>query len=279
MPYKSILCITGAHEENIALEGAILLCQNTNAHLSVLAIGVSPAPAVYSYGMGVAGGDWATEMAVGKALMEQRSEAIKRQLQRAGISADVNISYCDSILVNDVIGERARYADVTLISADMTNEDDLRNKTIYGALYYSARPVLLSPPSRTLSYETGKVMIAWDSGLPATRAVGLAMEHMKLADEVYIVMVDPISTEAVNGNEPGIDLAQYLVRHGLKIEVERLAGGGRPVAKVLQQHAIDIDAGLIVMGAYGRSRLHNLIFGGTTSAMLKNVTVPVLMAH
>ena len=55
-------------------------------------------------------------------------------------------------------------------------------------------------------------------------------------------MIDPVASEAKNGREPGADFAQYLVRHGLKIEVERLAGGGRPIADVMKQHAVDIDA-------------------------------------
>jgi nucleotide-binding universal stress UspA family protein len=276
MQFETIFCVTGVDDEDNALEEVIVLCQNTSAHLSVLVIGISPTPVVYSYGVGFADGGWAADLAAGKALSVKRVDAVEKQVQRAGISADVSISYSDSSLTEDIIGERARYADVTLVGANMNNEENLRDRTIYGALYHSAKPVLLSPASGVQSFDAKKIMIAWDSSLPSVRAVGHVIAQMKQADIVQIVMIDPV---AANGGEPGADIAQYLARHGLNIEVERLAGAGRPVAGVLKQHAVDIDADLIVMGAYGQSKLQRLVFGGTTSAVLNNVSVPVLMAH
>lgn len=278
MPFKTIFCVTGVNEGDDALEEVIELCQNTNAHLSVLVVGVTPTPPLYTYGV-LPDNNWAKELTSVEIHAVERGEVVERQIQHAGISADVSIGYCEYAQLDDVIGERARYADVTLIKTNMSNEGYLRDKAIYGALFHSLKPVLLSPASRIQSFDAKKIMIAWDSGLLATRAVGHAVVQMKNADEVHIVMVDPVATEVANGREPGADLAQYLARHGIKIEVERLTSGGQPIAKILQQHAIDMNADLIVMGAFGHSRLRQLVFGGTTSAMLENLTVPTLMAH
>jgi len=278
MPFKTIFCVTGVDEGDDALEEAILLCQNTNIHLSVLVVGITPTPPVYTYGV-VPDNNWAKELTAVEVRAAERGKAVESQIQRAGISADVSIGQCEYALIDEVIGERARYADVMLIKTNMSNVGYLRDKAIYGALYHSMKPALLSPASRIQSIDAKKIMIAWDSGLMATRAVGHALGRMQNADEVHIVMVDPIATEVANGREPGADLAQYLARHGINIEVERLASGGQPIAKVLQQHAIDMGADLIVMGAFGHSRLRQMVFGGTTSAMLENLTVPTLMAH
>lgn len=278
MSFRTIFCVTDVNDNDDALAKTIDLCEQTNSHLSVMVIAVTPAPAIYAYGS-VPDHGWATDYAAGTAKVKQRGDAVERQLQKAGISGDVCTSYIDFSHVDDMIGERASYADVTLIGTTTGNEGELRDKTIYGALFYSNKPLLISPASGIQSFDVKKVMIAWDSGLPASAAINHALWQMKNADEVHIVMVDPVASAAVNGGEPGADLAQYLTRHGLKINVKQLASGGQSVAEVLKQHAIDMNADLIVMGGYGHSHLRQLIFGGVTSDFLKDTDIPVLMAH
>jgi nucleotide-binding universal stress UspA family protein len=92
-------------------------------------------------------------------------------------------------------------------------------------------------------------------------------------------MVDPRAASARNGEEPGADVAAYLARHGIEVTVDRLASGGRPVDEVLNQHALDVSADLIVMGGYSHSRLRERIFGGVTRAILEEPSVCVLMTH
>lgn len=278
MSFRTIFCVTGVNDNDDALANAILLCEHTNSHLSVMVVGVTPAPAIYAYGT-IPDHGWTTDLNSGNTAVIQRGEAVEKQLQQSGISADVATCYSDFAQIDNLIGERACYTDITLIDTTMSNESELRDKAIYGALFRSSKPLLLSPATGIQSFDVTKVMIAWDSGLPCSTAVNHALAQMKNADEVHIVMVDPIASVAVNGGEPGADIAQYLARHGLNIEVEHLAGGGQPIAEVLKQHAIDMEADFIVMGGYGHSRLRQLIFGGTTSAFLKDTTVPVLMAH
>ncbi|MEY9560113.1 nucleotide-binding universal stress UspA family protein [Sinorhizobium fredii] len=91
-----------------------------------------------------------------------------------------------------------------------------------------------------------------------------ALEIMESAEEVNVVLVDPSAASAKNGEDPGADVATYLARHGIKGTVDRLPSGGRRVDEVLKQHAIDTYADLIVMGAYGHTRLRERIFGGVT---------------
>lgn len=278
MSFRTVFCVSGVTDNDDALANAIRLCEQTNSHLSVMVVGVTPAPAIYAYGS-VPDHAWASNLNSGNTAVVQRGEAVEKQLQQAGISADVATCYCDFAQIDDLIGERACYTDVTLIDTTMNNQNELRDKTIYGALFHSNKPLLLSPTTGIQSFNAKKIMIAWDSGLPCSTAVNHALAQMKNADEVHIVMVDPVASIAVNGGEPGADIAQYLARHGLNIEVEHLPSGGQPIAEVLKQHAIDMDADFIVMGGYGHSRLRQLIFGGTTSAFLKDTDIPVLMAH
>jgi nucleotide-binding universal stress UspA family protein len=99
------------------------------------------------------------------------------------------------------------------------------------------------------------------------------------ADQVRLVLVDPVEGDLEQGAEPGADAATYLARHGAKVTVDRLPSQGRTVASVLSQHATDTAADLLVMGAYGHSRLRQRIFGGVTSAMIEEPPLPVLMAR
>lgn len=278
MSFKTILSVTGVDDGDDALAPAIQLCKNTHCHLSVIVIGIRPPPVIHHYGISFDPG-WAEEIAAGNGRVSERTKAIEEQLQREDISADVCASYCEVAEIAGLVGVRAQYSDVTLISTNMNTQSGLRDKSVYGALFNSAKPVVLAPGQGMLSFEAKKIMIAWDTGLPVTRAINHAMWLMKNADDVHIVMVDPVALSYPNVKEPGADLAQYLVRHGLNIDVEQLASAGLPVGDVLKQHAIDMSADLIVMGAFGHSRLRQLVFGGTTSAFLNDNNVPVLMAH
>jgi nucleotide-binding universal stress UspA family protein len=77
----------------------------------------------------------------------------------------------------------------------------------------------------------------------------------------------------------GADIGQHLARHGLKVDVHRISGGGIDVADALLSHAADSGTDFMVMGGYGHSRLREFVLGGVTHSILKSMTVPVLMSH
>jgi nucleotide-binding universal stress UspA family protein len=81
------------------------------------------------------------------------------------------------------------------------------------------------------------------------------------------------------GTEPGADIALHLARHGIQVEIDRSAGPDMKTADVLLSRAADLSSDLIVMGAYGHSRMRETILGGVTRSMLAEMTVPVLMSH
>lgn len=99
------------------------------------------------------------------------------------------------------------------------------------------------------------------------------------ADEVRLVLVDPVESESGHGSEPGADAAAFLARHGAKVAVDRLPSQGHSVAEILGRHAMDCAIDLMVMGGYGHSRMRERIFGGVTKSILEEPPVPVLMAR
>jgi nucleotide-binding universal stress UspA family protein len=70
-----------------------------------------------------------------------------------------------------------------------------------------------------------------------------------------------------------------MVRHGLKVEVAKVIANDVPDSALLLNHASDMGADLLVMGAYGHSRLREFILGGMTRSLLREMTVPVLLSH
>ena len=99
------------------------------------------------------------------------------------------------------------------------------------------------------------------------------------ADDVRLVLVDPVQGEDYHGDEPGADAAAYLARHGVKVTIDRLPRMNQSVSEVLRQHAVDTSAELLVMGAYGHSRLRERLFGGVTKSMISEPPLPLLLAR
>lgn len=277
MSYKTILLVIDANEHENDLTAAADLSAAANAHLSVLVVELAAPPPIGDYAaMSVA---WLDERAGDMRQLNEAVERARATLTGLGISFDANGIYCETAWADDDVGTRARYADVTLIGASLQTDPSLRKCAIDGALFYSARPVLLASNRQSVTLRPKKVLLAWNSTMESARAAREALELMESAEEVNVVLVDPSAALARNGEEPGADIATYLARHGVIVTVDRLPSAGRRVEEVLNQHAIDTSADLIVMGAYGHTRLREKIFGGVTKAMIEAPIVPVLMVH
>jgi nucleotide-binding universal stress UspA family protein len=121
------------------------------------------------------------------------------------------------------------------------------------------------------------VLVCWDGGRTAARAIGDAIPFLTRAKAVDVVIV---ATEPGKGDEiPGADMGRHLARHGLKVEVKRIVAPDIDVANAILSYAADSSADFMVMGGYGHSRLREFILGGATRRILQSMTVPVLMSH
>ncbi|WP_018237661.1 universal stress protein [Ensifer sp. BR816] len=274
MTYKTVLLVLDASQYEADLTAAADLCVAANAHLSVLLVKVAAPPQFGDYAaLSVA---WLDIQAAELEQLDKAVEAARTTLKDFGLSFDVAGEYTEPARADDLVGERARYADVTLIGTSI--DPSLRARAIEGALFYSARPVLLAAHRQSVTLFPKRILLAWNSSFESTRAAREALDMMKDADGVNVVLIDPAASRW-NAHEPGADVATYLARHGVRVTVDRLPSAGRRVDEVLNQHAIDSSADLIVIGAYGHTRLRERIFGGVTKAMIEAPIVPVLMVR
>jgi nucleotide-binding universal stress UspA family protein len=176
--------------------------------------------------------------------------------------------------IGGAVSRLARYFDATILQQPDPEGADTA-EIIEAVLFGSGRPVLIVPYVDVPPH-LGTVVVAWDEGRPAARAVADALPLLTMADRVNVVSVNKDGEES---SLPSKDMSRHLARHGIKAEGVGLPGSGGGVANTLLSYAADLDAGLIVMGGYGHSRLREMVLGGTTRTILKSMTVPVLMAH
>ncbi|OBQ64491.1 universal stress protein [Mesorhizobium erdmanii] len=278
MPFKTLLTVTGADQGDDDLKLAAGLCEEINAHLSALVLVIAAPPAGGAYAE-VVSPAWLAEREVEMEMLQKRTSAVSKMLSAIPVSTDLSSDYPEQSWADDVIGRRARYADLTIVGPEVLASQMLKEKIVAGALFSSGRPVLLVPKGARATLKPKHVLVAWDASLEAARAVRESLDILSRADEVRVVMVDPIEDERHHGDEPGADVATYLSRHGAKVTVERLPSSNHSIGEVLRQHAVDTSAELMVMGAYGHSRLRERIFGGVTRSMIENPGLPIIMAR
>lgn len=276
MAFKTILAVTGIDHGDKDLQLVADLCDETNAHMSVLVLALAAPPPIGQYGA-MASTGWVEERQADLKRLEERTAVVTAFLAARQTSADVASDYPEIVRADDVIGRRARYADLTLIGPELLATETLKEKAIEGALFSSVQPLLMLPEGSQTTLRPKRVLVAWDGRMEASRALRESLDLLVNANEVRLVLVDPAESEF--GEEPGADAATYLARHGIKVTVDRLPRSGRTVADVLRRHAVDMEAELLVMGAYGHSRLRERIFGGVTKSMLDEPPLPILMAR
>jgi nucleotide-binding universal stress UspA family protein len=168
----------------------------------------------------------------------------------------------------------ARHNDLVVLGRH-TRADGLPADFIDQILFRSGRPILIAPTLRP-SPLTGTIMVCWKETPESARALSAAMPLLRKADRVVIANVrEPADDPADSMN----DVARHLAWHGIDTEVRRVSADRRKPGELLSAAAQDCAADLVVMGAYGHSRTHQMFFGGCTQYFLENAAHAVLLIH
>jgi nucleotide-binding universal stress UspA family protein len=139
------------------------------------------------------------------------------------------------------------------------------------------RPVLVVP-GRTAALDTAQIVCGYNGSKEAARAIHDALPILRNAKDVRVVWVDPPKDRELAA-PPGADMAESLQRHGVKATAQAVESNGANPAEAVMAKAREVGAGLIVMGAYGHSRIREFVLGGATRHALSNLAVPLLMSH
>lgn len=280
MTYKTILVSlneVGRIAESVA--AAAGLARDLGAHVSGLY--VIPAVQVYpSVGFEAAPQVFEGNRSFFRDNASKVKESFEAAMEGEGLPYDFHqIEARTPVIADDVIAQ-GRSADLIVVSA--TNPDEItgvERDFVEQVVMSAGRPILVLPFKGDAKISLHDIVIGWDGGREAARAVFDALPLLKLARKVRVVRVDPQKDPALRGSMPGADLAQTLARHGVKAEAQGYMADGMDEGQALMRCAEDCGAGLIVMGAYGHSRLAEFIFGGATRFVLTRMVRPVLMSH
>ena len=209
-------------------------------------------------------------------LRERAEEAERRfgeRMAKAGLPSEWRLFSADSV---EAVTTSAHYADVTIVGQtdpeDRRSDQELADSIVLGA----GGPVLVWPRTGSFGLDPATITIAWNGTREAKRALSDALPLLRRAEKVVVLGVDP----GDRTHTPGTDISAHLARHGVTVEARRTVSTTDIDACGALLNAIAEDgAGLLVMGAYGRHRMRELLLGGMTRDVLRRMTVPVLMSH
>jgi nucleotide-binding universal stress UspA family protein len=171
----------------------------------------------------------------------------------------------------DEVAARGRLADLVIVAGASEGQDEGFAPGLEAALFETGGPVLMVPGA--VSGDFGKaVAVAWDGTMEAARAARGALPLR--AEAVFVLTADMDKAQA----KPS-QLASYLAQHGIEAKTWAFRPDGTSLGEALLAEAGEAGADMLVMGAYGHSRLRELVLGGVTRTVTAKAGIPVLMAH
>jgi nucleotide-binding universal stress UspA family protein len=243
-------------------------------------VGLHVAPIAFTYGLAA---DMALaafiEAQIAAADEERRlaEAAFSDTCRRAGITFEWRAERAPDSIVSPHVGAAARAADVILCPL-LPKEAAIGRHQLEEVVFASGRPVIGLPVDWSVRTLGRRILIAWDGGREATRAVFDALPLLVQADAVRIVSVQGFLDDPVRQFTPGDDIAATLSRHGAKVETQTFRAVRSSVREELKVQALDFGADLCVMGCYGHSRLRESWLGGVSRSMLRDIPFPLLLS-
>jgi nucleotide-binding universal stress UspA family protein len=205
-----------------------------------------------------------------RAEVKQRVEA---DLSNESINWDWQM--IDGASKSSILAEASRLADLAIVSLDTMRQGSRQpGRSLVGDLAIMSRTPVLAVPHGQHSFGFGTAMIAYDGGPEASFAIRSALPVLRACEHVKIAEVGIGKDEL-----PMTDAAEYLAYHGIEARIETFEKGTKTIEERLVGAARDIQADLLVMGAYGHSRWREALFGGVTHYVMAAIGIPVLLAH
>jgi nucleotide-binding universal stress UspA family protein len=281
-----LAALWGNARDAVTLDCAAVLARRFSAHLVACHVRPDAASMVPMLG-GEASGALVTEFmriaeAEAEAQQKRARAAFDAWLKASGLTeAKAPGAEGPSVEWREVVGFSTetllifgRVSDLTVMARPEADSAGTQVVAIEAALFGSGRPVLLAPAkSGGALGET--VAVAWNGSLEASRAVAAALPVLKAARAVAVINV---SDDA--GTDLGADaLVSYLAWHGIRAVAAPETGASGDIGHTLVARAAAASADLLVMGAFGHSRLRELVFGGATRHVVEQAGIATLLVH
>ena len=199
-------------------------------------------------------------------------ELVREQAANRGVN--LTTSTAAQPLLGEIIAEHARYFDISLLGWEPGNP--ACRSTAQAVAFGSGRPLVLLPvavETRTVSH----VAIAWDGSRVAARAVADAMPFLERASRTTVLTV--IDEKPLKDKGGAERLVDGLHRRGIAADAVLVKQEGSSIGSSLQEHALERQADLLVMGGFGHSVIRDFVVGGATENVLDDLRLLVQLSH
>lgn len=278
MSYKSIVVhVDNSVRANVRIECARVLAERFDAHLTgVFTVGRLDIPGYLRAEMG---DDFMRRR--DQSIAQQRQEAQQRFFDHASGLRPSRMEFL--ALEGDPVQAMlapSQYADLLILG--QSESPPPSGMTVAASfpedlILASKRPTLVIPYAGEFTPPAFEFpTIAWKPSGEAMRAVRDALPILAQAKRVTVVCVDGANDSPVGR---GSEIALYLARHNVPVEVLHDHSGQSDVGIALLNQACDLPSDLLVMGCYGHSRLREMALGGVSRTIFKSMTIPVLFSH
>lgn len=219
----------------------------------------------------------ATEYARGEELAAAALEKFQIAARRAGISHGIRTICNRPYPASQTLAEISRLYDLSMVVQPNHVKPSPGDLLPEAVLLNSGRPMLMVPHVHVGPLQLERVLICWDGGRPAARAVHDAMPFLHNAKVIDVVAVNEAGSTVSEVSAAA--LISHLARRDISVGVQQLSAEASNIHNAILSLAADKSTDLIVMGGYGHSRLRELILGGVTRGILESLTVPALISH
>jgi nucleotide-binding universal stress UspA family protein len=260
------------------VDGAVTLAVGFGAHVDAVAAGYVSESTAYV----VEGGAALTtvfelerERAMGRA--EAALSVFETEAKAAGISytCRANSAFPAEALAS--LGAAARLYDLTVVLQPETDQQTYDNTLPREILFHAGGPVLFIPYIFRGAFSAKRIGLCWDGSRLAARALRDAAPFLARADMLTIITINEETGLADKASAE--NLAKHLAKHKVLSKIIALTAARSDIQPTILSLAAEESIDMLVMGAYGHSRLQEMMLGGVTREMLRTMTVPTLMSH
>lgn len=281
MSYKNILVhIDDSYTCVERISAAIALAKRQDAQVTGIALALESTISTY-IGIDIPTNLTNEQQALVSIAAESAVNKFEAAAKEAGVEFVSRTIACSASKAPARLAFFARHADLTFLGQPNPKDQGaaFQETLMDGVLQHSGRPVYMVPYIGRPDTKVRKAVIAWDGGKKVVRAVNDAIPLLQDRGDVTILVINPKERGKEFGGQQGENIAAHLQRHGINATVDYQIAPELTTDTVILNYLADVGADLLVMGAYGHSRLRERTFGGVTESILHQMTAPVLMAE
>ncbi len=282
MTYRDILLILTSYPEpsqTSLIERAAEFARTIDATLSAIACEVKPSGIDDLLDRTLVDVDDIVAAATRKSRSnaERLLAAFEEKARQNRVFGERILDQCSLSDLPDLLARYARFRDLTVVGAPEHSPPE--HQYLGPVIFGSGRPTLVLPEnfSRMRAFALDRVVIAWDFSRSAARAVADALPLLIKSKQVCILTV--VDEKPLDTNRSIAELAKHLAMHGVTATLDEVEADGRSIGEVIGDCVTTWPADLLVMGAFGHSKLRDFVLGGATRSVLAKPVVPVLLSH